>query len=196
MLRTVTGILALALAFSFSLDADAKSKKGKGKKKAKEEEAEGPTTPEEMDWLQKGHAAFGIRDYDKAIELYEKASGKMEGHPAPHFFIGTALKAKGEWEKAVESFRTAYLLGTGSKLTWKGAALVMIAWTYEAAGDLVEARKAWEDYVEFAAGKGLPVDATEIAKERIEAIEAVEKLDDDYEEVRERIEKGEKKKSD
>ena len=170
----------LALAVTFSTVADAK-------KKAKKEEPP-PQAAEEMEWIQQGHAAYLIRDFDKALDLYRKAGEKQPKSPAVHYFIGCALRAKGDSEEALESFRTAYLMATGPETIWKGVALIQVALLSEAMGELEEARKAWKDYAQFAEGKDLSPDLTALATKRIEAIDKVLELKKTYEPVRKLIE--------
>ena len=114
-------ILALAVAAVFMVAgaADAQKKKKKKKKKAKEEEP-APVASEEYPLLQKGHAAFIIRDYDKAYGYYKEAGEKAPKNPEVHYYMGCVLKAKGENDDAIESFRTAYLMATGKDEIWKG----------------------------------------------------------------------------
>jgi tetratricopeptide (TPR) repeat protein len=182
-------ILALAVAAVFMVAgvADAKKKK---KKKKKEEPA--PVASEEYPLLQKGHAAYIIRDYDKAYGYYKEAGEKASKNPEVHYYMGCVLKAKGEHADAIESFRTAYLMATGKDEIWKGPALVQVALVREEAKQWEEAKKAWQDLVDYAAGKGLKVDATALAKKRIEAIDKMLEMEEKYAPVRKLIE--EKKK--
>ncbi len=182
-------VLACVLAMAFiasspSLGAD-KKKKTKKDKGAKEDPP--PAAAEEMTWLQQGHASYIIRDYGKALDLYRKAGEKMPKSPVVHYFIGCALKAKGENEKAIESFRTSYLMATGKEEGMKGVALVQVALLSEAMGDLEEAKNAWQDYLEFYSGKGTGPDLTALASKRIEAIYKVIKLKKQYEPVKKLI---------
>ena len=182
-------ILAMAVAVVFAAAGAADAKK---KKKKKKEEEPPPVASEEYPLLQKGHAAFIIRDYDKAFGYYKEAGEKASKNPEVHYYMGCVLKAKGENDDAIESFRTAYLMATGKDEIWKGPALVQVALVREAAKQWEEAKKAWQDFVDYAAGKDLKVDATELAKKRIEAIDKMLEMEEKYAPVRKLIE--EKKK--
>lgn len=181
-------ILALVVAVVFVAAGAADAKK---KKKKKDEEPP-PVASEEYPLLQKGHAAYLIRDYDKAYGYYKEAGEKAPKNPEVHYYMGCVLKAKAEHDDAIESFRTAYLMATGKDEIWKGPALVQVALVREAAKQWQEAKKAWQDLVDYAAGKGLQVDATALAKKRIEAIDKMLEMEKKYAPVRKLIE--EKKK--
>jgi len=183
MTRT-TRILTLVVAVVFAAAGAADAKK----KKKKEEEPP-PVASEEYPLLQKGHAAYLIRDYDKAYGYYKEAGEKAPKNPEVHYYMGCVLKAKGEHDDAIESFRTAYLMATGKDEIWKGPALVQVALVREAAKQWQEAKKAWQDLVDYAAGKGLKVDATALAKKRIEAIDKMLEMEKKYAPVRELIKK-------
>jgi tetratricopeptide (TPR) repeat protein len=187
MTRT-TRILALVVAVVFAAAGAADAKKKKKKKK----EEPPPVASEEYPLLQKGHAAYLIRDYDKAYGYYKEAGEKAPKNPEVHYYMGCVLKAKGENDDAIESFRTAYLMATGKDAIWKGPALVQVALVREAAKQWQEAKKAWQDFVDYAAGKDLKVDATALAKKRIEAIDKMLEMEEKYAPVRKLIE--EKKK--
>jgi tetratricopeptide (TPR) repeat protein len=109
-----------------------------------------------------------------------------------HYYLGCVLKARGEFDDAVESFRTAYLMATGKDEAWKSPALVQVAFTHEAAGNWKEAKKAWKDYIDYAKGKSLVINATSLAEERIEAIDKMMDLDKQYAPVRKLIEEQKK----
>jgi tetratricopeptide (TPR) repeat protein len=180
--------LVLFAAFAFSPAAGAKKKK-KGKEKKGAVEEEKPKAPEYMVTLVKGHDAYILNDYDKALKLYKEAAEQSPKSPRPHYFIGCAYRALKKYEDAVDSFKTAYLMA-GEDAWWKGMASMNIAVTLELTGDLKAAKKAWEDFKLFAEGKPSLNKFAMTAKSRIKAIETYQKLDEAYEIVRERIAKG------
>ena len=98
MTRLKTGIalalVALVPAVAIAAEGGKKGKKGKGK--TEEPEAPPPKAAEEMELIQKGHASLLIRDYQKALDTYKLAAEKAPKSPAIHYYIGTALKLKGE----------------------------------------------------------------------------------------------------
>ncbi len=183
-------ILALAVAVIFMAAGAADGAKKK-KKKSKEEEP-APVAAEEYELLQKGHAAYIIRDYDKAYGYYKEAGEKASKNPEVHYYMGCVLKAKGEHADAIESFRTAYLMATGKDEIWKGPALVQVALVREAAKEWKEAKKAWKDLADYAAGKDLKVDVKAMAKKHIEAIDKMLEMEKTYAPVRKLIEKKKK----
>lgn len=174
--------MAVALVFAVTGAADAK------KKKKKKEEEPPPKASVEMELLQKGHAAFLIRDYDKAYGYYKQAGEESSKSPAVHYFLGSVHKAKEDYDEAVESFRTAYLMATGKEAAWKGPALVQIAFTHETAKKWDEAKKAWQDYIDYAKGKDPYPNLTSLAEKRIEAIDKMMEMEEAYAPVRKLIE--------
>ncbi|MBW2261288.1 MAG: tetratricopeptide repeat protein [Deltaproteobacteria bacterium] len=185
-------ILAMAVAVVFTAAGAVDAAKKKKKKKKAQEEEPAPVAAEEYELMQKGHSAYIIRDYDKAYGYYKEAGEKASKNPEVHYYMGCVLKAKGEHADAIESFRTSYLMATGKDAIWKGPALVQVALVREAAKEWEEAKKAWQDFVDYASGKDLKVDATALAKKRIEAIDKMLEMEEKYAPVRKLIE--EKKK--
>ncbi len=183
-LTTCTALALLVLVPALALAAEG-GKKGKGK--AAEPEAPPPKAAEEMELIQKGHASLLIRDYGKALDTYKLAAEKAPKSPAIHYYIATALKLKGDLDQAVESYRTAYLRATGEEEGWKGPSLVGVALACETGAKWEDAKKAWQDYVSWAAGKTPKPDLTLVAKKRIEAIDAMLEMETLYAPVRELI---------
>lgn len=177
-------ILVLVVAAVFAMTGAAEAKKKKKKKK----EEPPPKAAEELEILQKGHSAFLIRDFDKAFGFYKQAAEKASKNPVMHYFLGCVLKAKGEHDDAIESFRTAYLMATGKDAGWKGPALVQVALVRESAKEWEEAKKAWQDYIDYAKGKDLAVNATPLAEKRIKAIDKMLEMEEKYAPVRKLIE--------
>ena len=173
-------LFAAACLFLLSNAAYADDKKTEGKK---------PEAPEYLVILVKGHDAFRLRNYEKALELYREAAEKAPKNTKPLYFIGCAHRALKNYDEAVGSFETAYLLAAGDDW-WRGMASFNIAMTYEAAGKLTEAKKAWEDFKKFASGKSDLATHGATADKRIDAIDKYLELDKKYEAVRDRIAKG------
>ena len=171
---------AAACLFLLSGAAYADDKKTEGKK---------PEAPEYMVILAKGHDAYRLRDYDKALNLYREAADLAPKNAKPLYFIGCAHRALKNYEEAVGAFETAYLLSTGDDW-WKAMASFNIAMTYEAAGKLTEAKKSWQDFQKFASGKSALSILAATAEKRIDAIDKYIELDKKYEAVRDRIAKG------
>ena len=180
MKKIFISLSAAACLFLLSGAAYADDKKTEGKK---------PEAPEYLVILVKGHNAFRLRDYEKALELYREAAELAPKNAKPLYFIGCAHRALKNYEEAVGSFETAYLLSVGDDW-WKGMASFNIAMTHEAAGKLTEAKKAWKDFTKFASGKSELATHAATADKRIDAIDKYLELDKKYEAVRDRIAKG------
>jgi len=163
----------------------------KSKKKGKKSEAkmEKPKPPKALLLLVKGHDAYIVKEYDKALSFYKDAAEESPKSPMPHYFIGCANRALKKYDDAIDSFKTAFLMA-GDDAWWKGMAAFNVAVTYEQAGKLDEAKGAWEDFKKLAASKPSLKKYIESADSRIEAIEKYIQLDKAYEIVRERIAKG------
>lgn len=179
-------ILVLAGVFLSTNVVMAKSKK-KEKKEAGAKMVK-PTVPKALLLLVKGHDAYVIKEYDKALSFYKDAAEESPKSPMPHYFIGCASRALKKYDDAIDSFKTAFLMA-GSDTWWKGLAAFNVAVTYEQAGKLEEAVAAWKDFKKFAVDKPALKKYIDSADSRIEAIEKYIQLDKAYEIVRERIAK-------
>jgi tetratricopeptide (TPR) repeat protein len=187
-------LLVLVLAGMFAVtqvvDAKAKAKKTKKSAKSKKDDDDKPKAPEYLNILVKGHDAYIVKNYDKALKLYKEAAEENSKRPKPHYFIGCAYRAMKDYDEAVDSFKTAFLMA-GDDTWWKGLASFNIAVTHELAGDLKAAKSAWEDFKRFAEEKHLLSKFISTADSRIKAIDKYRALDEKYKAVRERIAKGE-----
>ncbi len=185
-------VLVLAGVFAVTQVVHAKSKKSKKTKSKEKKEAKGdkPEAPEYLKILVKGHDAYIVKDYEKALKIYKEAAEENSKSPKPHYFIGCAHRAMKNYDKAVDSFKTAFLMASDDTW-WKGLASFNIAATYELAGDLKAAKSAWEDFKRFAEEKPLLSKFVSTAESRIKAIDKYRALDEKYKAVRERIAKGE-----
>jgi len=183
-------VLVLAGLFAVTQAVHAKPKKSKKADKGKVAKDDKPQAPEYLKILVKGHDAYIVKDYDKALKLYKEAAEENSKSPKPHYFIGCAHRAMEKYDKAVDSFKTAFLMA-GDDIWWKGLASFNIAATYELAGDLKAAKNAWEDFKRFAEEKPLLGKFVSTADSRIKAIDKYRALDEKYKAVRERIAKGE-----
>jgi tetratricopeptide (TPR) repeat protein len=183
-------VFVLAGLFAVTQVVEAKAKKSKKTSKAKKEASDKPQAPEYLKILVKGHDAYIVKDYDKALKIYKEAAEENSKSPKPHYFIGCAHRAMENYDKAVDSFKTAFLMA-GEDTWWKGLASFNIAVTYELAGDLKAAKSAWEDFKRFAEEKPLLGKFISTADSRIKAIDKYRALDEKYKAVRERIAQGE-----
>lgn len=183
-------VLAGLFAVTQAVHAKAKTKKSKKASKSKEAKDDKPKAPEYLNILVKGHDAYIVKDYNKALKLYKQAAEENSKSPKPHYFIGCAHRAMKDYDKAVDSFKTAFLMASNDTW-WKGLASFNIAVTHELAGDLNAAKNAWEDFKRFAEEEPLLSKFLTTADSRIKAIETYQALDKKYKAVRERIAKGE-----
>lgn len=182
------GLVGVLLAGVFT-SSGAAAKKG-GRKGKKAEKIEKPQAPEYMVVLAKGHDAFIIKDYEKALRLYKEAAEKSPKSPMPHYFMGCAHRALKKYDEAVDSFKTAFLMASDDDW-WKGISAFNVAVTCEEAGKLQEAKSAWEDFKRFAVGSDQIKKHLKTAESRIEAISRYIALNEKYEIVRQRIARGE-----
>jgi tetratricopeptide (TPR) repeat protein len=181
-------ILILVLAGIFLSTGTVMAKSKKEKKGKKEAVAEKPKAPKALLLLVKGHDAYILKEYSKALGFYKDAAEESPKSPIPHYFIGCAKRAMKDYDDAIDSFKTAYLMA-GDDAWWKGLAAFNVAVTYEQAGKLAEAKSAWKDFKKFAVDKPALKKYVDSADSRIQAIEKYMELDKAYEIVRERIAK-------
>jgi len=144
-------------------------------------------TPPAWAALQRGHRAFLARDFDTALAAYREAAMATPPLPIAHYFIGAAQRAKGSFDEALESFRTAARLAGDADAALKAKCLANIAWTFEAKQDFNAAREAWLEYKTWCTTHASIPGFPQIADERVAAIDVVKALDQTYEAVRQRI---------
>jgi len=144
-------------------------------------------TPAAWVAIQRGHRAFQARDFDTALAAYREAAMATPPLTIAHYFIGAAQRAKGSFDEAIESFRTASRLAGDSDPGLKAKALFNIAMTFEAKHDLASAREAWLEYKTWCTTHASIAGYPQIADERVATIDAVQALNQNYEAVRQRI---------
>lgn len=181
MKKTGLALLVVCMSLAAAAAVPGKSKKGK-----KSEDSDKPHAPEYMVLLVEGHAAFIVNDHEKALGLYKEAAEKSPKSPKPHYFIGCAERALGNFDAALDSFKTAFLMASDDPW-WKGVASMNIAITQESAGRLEKAKSAWKDFKRLAEEKAFLKKYVETADARIEAIDRYIELDKKYEKVRQKI---------
>jgi tetratricopeptide (TPR) repeat protein len=144
-------------------------------------------TPPAWVAIQRGHRAFQARDFDTALAAYREAAMATPPLPIAHYFIGAAQRAKGLYDEALESFRTASRLAGDSDAGLKAKSLFNIAMTQEAKKDLASAKEAWLEYKTWCTTHASITGFPQVADERVAAIEAVQQLNQTYDAVRQRI---------
>ncbi|MBN1771400.1 MAG: hypothetical protein JXB32_09075 [Deltaproteobacteria bacterium] len=144
-------------------------------------------TPPAWIAIQRGHRAFLARDFDTALAAYREAAMATPPLPIAHYFIGSAQRAKGQFDEALESFRTVSRLAGETDAGLKAKALMNVAWTLEAKRDLAGAKEAWLEYKTWCTTHASIAGFPQTADERIAAIDTVRQLDETYAAVRQRI---------
>ncbi len=144
-------------------------------------------TPAAWIAIQRGHRAFIARDFDTALAAYREAAMATPPLPIAHYFIGSAQRAKGQLDEALESFRTVSRLAGESDAGLKAKALMNVAWTLELKRDLAGAREAWLEYKTWCTTHASIAGFPQTADERVAAIDTIRQLDEAYAAVRQRI---------
>jgi TolA-binding protein len=144
-------------------------------------------TPEAWVAIQRGNQAFLARDFDTALAAYREAAMSTPPLPIAHYFIGAAQRAKGSFDEAIESFRTAARLAGDGDAGLKAKALFNVAMTLENKQDLASARDAWLEYKTWCTTHASIAGFPQVADERVAVIDAIRELDRVYADVRTRI---------
>jgi tetratricopeptide (TPR) repeat protein len=146
-----------------------------------------PRTPPAWEAIQRGHRAFQARDFDTALAAYREAAMATPPLPIAHYFVGAAQRAKGQFDEALESFRTASRLAGDADAALKAKALFNIAMTLEVKQDLPAAKEAWLEYKTWCTTHASIPGYPQVADERVAAIDTINQLTQTYQAVRERI---------
>jgi tetratricopeptide (TPR) repeat protein len=152
--------------------------------------------------VQEGIRRITSRDYDRAIEGLREASEAAANEADPHYYIGAALRAKGELEDALGSFRSALRLAQrGDDPLTQARCLQAVAETLERIAlvpnqgqggafvrpnQLTEARAAWTEVLTFAQSHQDTISPA-VPRARVEAIDRVLEQEEVYATVRRRI---------
>ena len=128
------------------------------------------------------------RDYDGALGAFRQAVQIAGSDPTAFYYMGETHRVRGNLVDALEMFRTAARLASaGSDARMQARSLQGVAETLERTeGKRNEARTAWTEYMRYAdqnQGVGFP----DLARARIQALDAMRELDETYADVRERI---------
>lgn len=175
----------------------------------------GPNTPPYAVKVQAGIRKVLAQDLDGAVATFRQAIEMDPNAPQAHYFMGAALRAKGQLKEAVESFQTAARMAQGDP-AWQARGLFVAAMTLEQLaaqrielpqGDqltpetprinepaLERAREAW-NRVKQVTQNGAPVVSTNLVDQHIQAIDKLEQTEKQTVDVRKRIAEREKKKA-
>ena len=137
--------------------------------------------------LQKGHAAYLAHDYPAAISAYQAATNAEPREPSAYYFLGAAEVAAGNAAGAEADLQKG-LKNASSSDEWRTKLLYAFAELCERQARFVEARKAWEELVQFASGRSATKAAADAALLRIRSIDAHVELETKSAAVKQRIE--------
>jgi tetratricopeptide (TPR) repeat protein len=128
------------------------------------------------------------RDFDGALAAFRQAVQISGSDPRAFYYMGEAQRVRGNLNDALEMFRTAARLASASgDARMQARGLQGIAETLERIeGKRNEARTAWTEYMRFA-DQNTAVAFPDLARARIQALDAMRELDETYADVRERI---------
>lgn len=141
--------------------------------------------------LARGHAAYLVTDYSKALAIYQAAKDQDAGRAPAYYFMACAMSKLDRHDEAVAMLKTAATIAGEKDQTLHAKALFMIAVVREREGSWSEAKAAWKEYLNYAKAHGDATTFVPVAEGRIEVIDKKLKLDEDYAPVREkRAKKG------
>jgi tetratricopeptide (TPR) repeat protein len=137
--------------------------------------------------LLKGHAAYQVRDFATAIAAYTQAIADNAAEPSAYYFLGQVELAAGQPAEAEATYQKGLKASAASEV-WRTKLLFAVAEVAERQGRFAEARKAWEDLVQYAATHPPAKAVATLAATRMRVID--KHLDDEtkYGAVKQRIE--------
>jgi Flp pilus assembly protein TadD len=138
----------------------------------------------------RGHQLYLAGNHGEALSAYELAKEMEPGNPFVYYLIGCTLAKLERFDDARVTLKTASTLASGKDEALNAKALFAIAVIEDNRGRLDEAETAWTEYQGFAQTHGAIETFIGTAEDRLKAIEARRKLDEQYAVVRERIGKS------
>lgn len=141
----------------------------------------------QMLMLLKGHAAYLAHDYPAAVGAYKEATTLEPAEPSAYYFLSEAELAAGNAPDAEASLQKG-LKGSAASDEWHTKLLYALAELCERQSRFPEARKTWEELVQFASGHTATKAAAATALQRIQAIDAHLELEAKSAAVKQRIE--------
>jgi adenylate cyclase len=85
-----------------------------------------------------GLASYYSRNYDQAIDQFQKTLELDANFPPPHIYLAAAYEQKGMFEEAITAFQRAI---TVTQDPFKARAMAGLAHVYAVSGTKIEARK-------------------------------------------------------
>jgi tetratricopeptide (TPR) repeat protein len=135
-----------------------------------------------------GNAQYAARDFQAAIATYREAIKLDPKNALGHYLLGEAQLAANNIAEADASWTQAALVSDGSDPRLRARVLFVVADVKERQKKWDEAKAAWANYNEWCgkyadAGVGFPASGAS----RVQAIDAMTKLNAESEKVKQRI---------
>jgi TolB-like protein/Tfp pilus assembly protein PilF len=105
-----------------------------------------------------GLASYFSRNYDQAIDQFQKTLELDANFPPPHTFLAAAYEQKGMFEEAIAAFQRAITVTTGADKT---LAMASLGHVYAVSGKKTEARKTLAELQRLSEHSYVP--ATDVA---------------------------------
>lgn len=140
-----------------------------------------------MEALVKGNERYVAKDYPGAIDLYRKGIQLNPKNALGPYLLGEAHLAANNASEAEAAFKQAEELTDSRNPSLRSRVLFVVADVYERQKKWPQAKAAWQTYGEHAAKYADAGAFPQSGATRLEAVEAVLKLEAQYAEVRARI---------
>lgn len=140
--------------------------------------------------LTKGHQRFLKGDYPGARYIYESAKTMEPGAVETYLYLAYTLAKLAYYDDAHATMAAALAVLGDKGDSQLGRALFTYALIQEMQGPSPEAKQRWEAYLQHAETQGGVGTFAATAEARLVALEKVQKLDEQYQVVRERIAKN------
>ena len=141
-------------------------------------------------YLARGHAQYLAKNYAGALSEYEQAKALAPTRADAYYFMGCAVSKQNRYDDAVNFFKNAATIAAEADVNMHAKSMFLIAVVWERAGELAKAKFAWSEYKNFAKSHSGTTMYSQVADDRVKVIERAEKLNSDYQIVRDRIASG------
>jgi tetratricopeptide (TPR) repeat protein len=151
--------------------------------------------------VRQGDAAYLARDFEVAARIFAEAIKAEPRKAIGHYRLGETLRAAQKYDEALEAFGSAARFAHTLEL--KARAVFSLADTYERAARLPRARDEWTTYLQVAAEHAAALVAKQpgataedalfvtAAQERLKQVNAALERNEQFAEVKRRIEQRE-----